>query len=662
MNHSYLLIPTLPVLGALISGFIGRRLGKPVTLFLALCAMFCTLGLSVYWLDQINHGVRINQDIYTWAVFGDAVFSVGFLLDPLSVMMNMVVCSISLMVHIYTIKYMEHDEGFFRFLAYISLFTGVMLALVMANNFLQLFFGWEGVGLVSYLLIGFWYTKETAIYANMKAFIVNRVGDLGFLLGLGLLYKFTGTLDFQAIFNHLPDLVKHQYELFGFGQVQLVSLIALLLFIGAMSKSAQIPLHAWLPDSMEGPTPISALIHAATMVTAGIFMVSRFSLLFEQSDTVLNFMMGIGAITAASMGVLAIVQRDIKRIVAYSTLSQLGYMTAALGASAYRVAVFHLLTHAFFKALLFLGAGAVILAKHHEQDIRRMGGLIRKMPVTYLCMLLASLALSGIAPFSGFFSKEPIIEAVKLSSQAWAPWSYWLLMIGVALTPFYSFNLMFRVFHGKENSAVAHHHDHHAHHVDDHHHHDDVAEPFWTIKLPFIVLAVFSVINGVWLAPAMLYGNYFSSTLVALPAHSNWLHIVEEFHGVADSVIHALYAVPTWLALGGIIVAWVYVWKVPHLPEDSQTDKGNLFVRWIKSGYGFDFMYKLLASIIFSLGAFFSSLDRWGIDGLVNVMPRIINVYGQRLRQLADGSISSYAFFMVTGVVLMLGYLVYFIH
>ncbi len=409
MNQSYLLIPILPVLGALISGFLGRFLGKMFSVSIALLLMLATLGLSVFWLNQVNAGTHINQDIYTWAVLGKAVFSVGFLVDPLSAMMNLVVCSISLMVHIYTIKYMEHDEGFFRFYAYISLFTGVMLSLVMANNFLQLFFGWEGVGLVSYLLIGFWYNRESAIYANMKAFIVNRVGDLGFLLGLGLLFKFCGTLHFEPIIKQIPMLASKQYMLPYIGNVHLISLIALLLFIGAMSKSAQIPLHAWLPDSMEGPTPISALIHAATMVTAGIFMVSRFSPIFEQSDAVLNFMLAIGAITAASMGLLAIIQTDIKRIIAYSTLSQLGYMTAALGASSYRVAVFHLLTHAFFKALLFLGAGAVILAKHHEQDIRRMGGLAKKMPVTYICMFLASLALSGIAPFSGFFSKAAMV-------------------------------------------------------------------------------------------------------------------------------------------------------------------------------------------------------------------------------------------------------------
>jgi NADH-quinone oxidoreductase subunit L len=655
MEHSYLLIPVLPVIGALLSGFLGKYFGKAFTLCLVLSAIVATLGLSFHWLNEVNGGKIINHDVYTWAVFGDALFSVGFLIDPLSSMMTIVVCSISLMVHIYTIKYMEHDEGFFRFLSYISLFTGVMLSLVLSNNFLQLFFGWEGVGLVSYLLIGFWYTKESAIYANMKAFIVNRVGDLGFLLGIGLLFKYTNTLHFDVIFQKLSGLTAIQYTLPLIGSVSVISLIALLLFIGAMSKSAQIPLHAWLPDSMEGPTPISALIHAATMVTAGIFMVSRFSPLFEHSDAVLNFMLGIGALTAASMGILAIVQHDIKRIVAYSTLSQLGYMTAALGASAYRAAVFHLFTHAFFKAMLFLGAGAVILAKHHEQDIRRMGGLAKKMPVTYVCMFLASLALSGIAPFSGFFSKEPIIEAVKLSSQPIASAAYVLLMIGVVLTPFYSFNLLFRVFHGKENHGHDDHH-HHEHHADGH------PEPFWTIRFPFIVLAIFSVINGFWLAPNLLYGTFFGGTLSANAAHSAWFHITKEFEGIPALIGHSVTALPTWLAILGIVASWIYVRKVPVLAEDRSPEHTPLLLSWLKAGYGFDCGYKIIAQSVFCLGGILSCFDKWCVDGVVNVMPRIVNSYGQRLRQWADGSIATYAFFMVIGVVLMLGYMLFFSH
>lgn len=658
MNHSYLLIPVLPVLGALISGFLGTRLGKTVTLFIALTLMMATLGLSGYWVNQVLSGVRINQDVYTWAVFGQSVFSVGFLIDPLSVMMNMIVCSISLMVHIYTIKYMEHDSGFFRFLAYISLFTGVMLSLVMANNFLQLFFGWEGVGLVSYLLIGFWFDKESAIYANMKAFIVNRVGDLGFLLGLGLLFKFTGSLHFDTIFNQLATLDGKTYFIPLIGNVSLISLIALLLFIGAMSKSAQLPLHAWLPDSMEGPTPISALIHAATMVTAGIFMVSRMAPLFELSDTILNFMLIIGSLTAATMGFLAIFQNDIKRIVAYSTLSQLGYMTAALGASAYKIAVFHLLTHAFFKALLFLGAGAVILAMHHEQDIRKMGGLKSKMPVTYICMLIASLALSGIEPLSGFFSKEPILEAVHFSDLPFSQFAYWLLMSGVLLTPFYSFNLIFRVFHGE---AVVNDDHGHGHHSSEEHHVNDNPEPFWTIRLPFILLAFFSVINGFLLAPDFLYGNYFASILMPLSKHKGFIHLLHEYHGIGALMSHGIFALPTFLALSGIAGAWIYFKKVPHLViKNDQSTQEGLFLTWVKSGYGFDFCYKLLASAVFLLGAFLNAVDRYIVDGFVNCMPRLVNLYGKKARQWSDGLISSYAFFILLGLILMLGYVVYF--
>ncbi|MHB9086889.1 MAG: NADH-quinone oxidoreductase subunit L, partial [Thiobacillus sp.] len=474
MQMLYLIVPLAPLFGAIVAGLFGKLVGRTGAHVVTIAGVAVSLIASVLVFQDVLAGHTFNGTVYTWMVLGDLRFEVGFLIDALTVMMMLVVTFVSLMVHIYTIGYMQDDPGYQRFFSYISLFTFSMLMLVMSNNFLQLFFGWEAVGLVSYLLIGFWYTRETAIYANLKAFLVNRVGDFGFILGIGLVLAHFGSLDYAAVFAMAPSLANETITLWPDAPWMLMTVIGILLFIGAMGKSAQFPLHVWLPDSMEGPTPISALIHAATMVTAGIFMVARMSPLYELSDVALSFIMVIGAITALFMGFLGIVQNDIKRVVAYSTLSQLGYMTVALGASAYSVAVFHLMTHAFFKALLFLAAGSVIIAMHHNQDIRYMGGLKKYMPITWVTSLIGSLALIGTPFLSGFYSKESIIEAVKLSHLPVADLAYWAVLIGVFVTAFYSFRMYFLVFHGKERFHQGHTHGnepdaHHDEHHDEHH-------------------------------------------------------------------------------------------------------------------------------------------------------------------------------------------------
>jgi len=456
MKTAYLLVPFAPLVGAMVAGFAGRAIGKKATHRVAILGVLVSLLASLWVMHDVSQGNTFNGALYSWAVIGKLKMEVGFLIDQLTAMMMVVVTFVSLMVHVYTIGYMEEDDGYQRFFAYISLFTFSMLMLVMSNNLLQLFFGWEAVGLVSYLLIGFWYTKPSAIYANLKAFMVNRVGDFGFVLGIGLLVAWTGSLDYAEIFAAAPNLEKVTIQLIGDTPWSLITVTCICLFVGAMGKSAQFPLHVWLPDSMEGPTPISALIHAATMVTAGIFMVSRMSPLYEMSEVALSFVMIIGAITAFFMGLMGIIQNDIKRVVAYSTLSQLGYMTVALGASAYSVAVFHLMTHAFFKALLFLGAGSVIIGMHHDQDIRHMGGLRKYMPITWVTSLIGSLALVGTPFFSGFYSKESIIEAVHHANVPGSGIAYWALLSGVFVTAFYSFRMYFLVFHGKPRFETAH--------------------------------------------------------------------------------------------------------------------------------------------------------------------------------------------------------------
>src|SRR5674476_535508 len=557
VSSTLLAVPMAPLLGAVLVGvfgtqlggnWIGRRLSHSLTILGVLIAFI----LSATTLKSVAlDGAHFNDTIYTWMVVGGMKMQIGFLVDGLTAMMMTVVSFVSLMVHIYTIGYMEEDEGYNRFFSYISLFTFFMLMLVMSNNLLQLFFGWEGVGLMSYLLIGFWFNRPTAVFANMKAFLVNRVGDFGFLLGIGLIVAFAGTLNYSEVFAHAPELAKLSFPGTDW---MLVTVICICLFIGAMGKSAQFPLHVWLPDSMEGPTPISALIHAATMVTAGIFMVARMSPLFELSDTALNFVLVIGAITALFMGLLGVIQNDIKRVVAYSTLSQLGYMTVALGASAYSVAVFHLMTHAFFKALLFLAAGSVIMGVHHNQDIRWMGGLRKYMPITWITALLGSLALIGAPLFAGFYSKDSIIEAVSESHLPGAGFATFAVLGGVFLTAFYTFRLYFLVFHGAERydqNPDPHHHAQHGH--DQHTPHESP----WVVTVPLILLAIPSVVIGFITIEPLLFGDFFKNSIfINLEKHAAMEELAKAFHGPVQMAWHALLTPPFWLALIGVASAY----------------------------------------------------------------------------------------------------------
>ncbi|NQW94104.1 MAG: NADH-quinone oxidoreductase subunit L, partial [Polaromonas sp.] len=585
-----LAVPLLPLAGAVLAGvfgtafggnWIGRRLSHTLTILGVLLAFI----LSAMTLKSVAmDGARLNETLYTWMVVGGLKMEVGFLIDGLSAMMMCVVTFVSLMVHIYTIGYMEEEEGYNRFFGYISLFTFAMLMLVMSNNMLQLFFGWEAVGLVSYLLIGFYYNKPSATHANMKAFLVNRMGDFGFILGIGLVAAYAGTLNYGEAFAKGDELAK--LTLPGTSWM-LITVICICLFIGAMGKSAQFPLHVWLPDSMEGPTPISALIHAATMVTAGIFMVARMSPLFELSDTALSFIMVIGGITALFMGFLGIIQNDIKRVVAYSTLSQLGYMTVALGASAYSVAVFHLMTHAFFKALLFLAAGSVILGMHHNQDIRWMGGVRKYMPITWITFLLGSLALIGTPLFSGFYSKDSIIEAVHESHLAGAGFAYFAVLAGVFVTAFYSFRLYFLVFHGKERfdqNPDAHHDDHPGAHDDHHKPH----ESSWVVTVPLILLAIPSVVIGFMTIQSMLFGDFFKDGItVNLEKHPAMEELAKLFHGPAQMALHGLTAAPFWLALAGVVTAWYMYMRNPALPAAIKAKCGPLYTL-LDNKYYFD--------------------------------------------------------------------------
>jgi NADH-quinone oxidoreductase subunit L len=593
---------------------------------------------------------------------GNFSFEIGFLIDRLSAMMMVVVTFVSLMVHIYTIGYMEEDEGYTRFFSYISLFTFAMLMLVMSNNFMQLFFGWEAVGLVSYLLIGFWYTRPTAIYANLKAFLVNRVGDFGFLLGIGLVLFHFGSLDYASVFSVAPQMADVQISLVGNAQWSLMTVICILLFIGAMGKSAQVPLHVWLPDSMEGPTPISALIHAATMVTAGIFMVARMSPLFELSSTALSVVLIIGSITALFMGFLGVIQNDIKRVVAYSTLSQLGYMTVALGASAYSVAIFHLMTHAFFKALLFLGAGSVIMGMHHDQDIRNMGNLKKYMPVTWITSLIGSLALIGTPFLSGFYSKDSIIEAAQASTIAGSGFAYFAVLVGVFVTAFYSFRMYFLVFHGAEKWRTLKHDSHH----DDHHHHglmpaDEPHEPGWVIKLPLILLAIPSVFIGYIAIEPMLYGDFFKDVIwvdsAAHPAmHELTHHWHSVFHTSAGMALHGLMSLPFMLAASGVALAWFFYMKRPDIPAKIQT-KFSTINHILENKYGFDTFNER----VFAAGSRFIGNKLWQIgdvsiiDGaMVNGTANLIGKLSAVVRKLQTGLIYHYAFAMIIGVFLML--------
>ena len=660
-----LAVPLLPLAGAVLAGvfgtvfggnWIGRRLAHTLTITGVLLAFI----LSAMTLKSVAmDGARFNETLYTWMVVGGLKMEVGFLVDGLSAMMMCVVTFVSLMVHIYTIGYMEEDEGYNRFFGYISLFTFAMLMLVMSNNMLQLFFGWEAVGLVSYLLIGFYYNKPSATHANMKAFLVNRVGDFGFILGIGLVAAYAGTLNYGEAFAKGDELAK--LTLPGTSWL-LITVICICLFIGAMGKSAQFPLHVWLPDSMEGPTPISALIHAATMVTAGIFMVARMSPLFELSDTALSFIMIIGGITALFMGFLGIIQNDIKRVVAYSTLSQLGYMTVALGASAYSVAVFHLMTHAFFKALLFLAAGSVIMGMHHNQDIRWMGGVRKYMPITWITFLLGSLALIGTPLFSGFYSKDSIIEAVHESHLAGASFAYFAVLAGVFITAFYSFRLYFLVFHGKERydqNPDAHHDDHHGAH-DDHHHKPH--ESPWVVTVPLVLLAIPSVVVGFMTIQPMLFGDFFKSVItVNLEKHPAMEELARLFHGPAQMALHGLTAAPFWLALAGVVTAWYMYMRNPALPAAIKAKCGPLYTL-LENKYYLDwFNENVLARGARVLGTGLWKIgDQKVIDGaLVNGSWKIVGWVSSIVRRLQSGYIYHYAFGMIIGIFALMTYFVW---
>jgi NADH-quinone oxidoreductase subunit L len=668
MQKLYLLVPLAPLAGAIAAGLCGWALSRRAAHWITITGMIICTVASLLVYQDVMQGNVFNGALYTWMVSGNARFEIGFLIDPLSATMMVVVSFVSLMVHIYTIGYMADDPGYKRFFSYISLFTFSMLMLVMSNNFLQLFFGWEAVGLVSYLLIGFWYTRPTAIYANLKAFLVNRVGDFGFLLGIALVLMYFGTLDYASVFANAKSLSTNTIEIIPGAVWSLMTVICILLFIGAMGKSAQFPLHVWLPDSMEGPTPISALIHAATMVTAGIFMVARMSPLFELSDTALTFVMTIGAITAFFMALIATVQYDIKRVVAYSTLSQLGYMTMALGASAYSAAIFHLFTHAFFKAVLFLGAGSVIIAMHHEQDMRKMGGLAKYMPITYATMLIGALANAGLPPFAGFFSKDTIIEALHASPLAGAGFAYVLATAGVLVGGFYSFRLVFYAFHGKERFADphdpavkacdaerAHAHDSHDAHHDDHGHHAKPHESPWVVTLPLVLLAIPSVCAG-WIIGRFVFGDYFGNSISVSQSHPAIATLKQQFHGVTGMITHGFTSLPFWLAVAGAAIAfYIYIIR-PDLPAVLRA-KWGVVVTILMEKYGFD----RFNDWFFAGGARAVGRGLWKggdvavIDGVfVNGSASVVGWLSTIIRKLQSGYIYNYAFAMIFGIVLLL--------
>ena len=666
LNPSLLiLIPLAPLIGAILAGFfgtkfMGNQLSRTACHRITILGVAIACGLSIYVLTQVMAGARFNGNLYEWMRFGDElVLNIGFLIDPLSAMMMVVVTFVSLMVHIYTIGYMEEDEGYNRFFSYISLFTFAMLMLVMSNNFLQLFFGWEAVGLVSYLLIGFWYTKPTAIFANMKAFLVNRVGDFGFILGIGLIFANTGTMDYQTAFGQAQNIAAQTLPGTSW---ELMTVACICLFIGAMGKSAQFPLHVWLPDSMEGPTPISALIHAATMVTAGIFMVSRMSPFFELSETALSFILIIGSITALFMGFLGIVQTDIKRVVAYSTLSQLGYMTVALGVSAYPVAIFHLMTHAFFKALLFLGAGSVIMGMHHDQDMRNMGGLRKYMPITWITSLIGSLALIGTPFFSGFYSKDSIIEAVAESHIYGSNFAYFAVMAGVFITAFYSFRMYFLVFHGKERFGHA--HDHHGH-GDDHHGLAPGQKPHESplvVTLPLILLAIPSVIIGYIAIEPMLFGGFFDQSIfIDAKSHPAMEELEGAFHGAFNMVIHSLTSPVLWLAIGGVATAAVFYLIKPEIPAKI----AEIFAP-IKKVLDNKYYLDDFNQAVFGRGAqivgngFWKIGDQTAIDGfIVNGSAKVVDWFSKIVRHFQSGYLYHYAFAMIIGVVGLIAWILF---
>ena len=652
-----IIILLAPLAGALVAGLLRKQVGRTGAAVAAIAgvSVSCVLSFQVLW--QLLHGAApLDAYVYDWLEVGQLTVGIGFLVDKLTALMLVTVTFVSLMVHVYTIGYMRDDPGYQRFFAYIALFTFSMLLLVAANNFLQLFIGWELVGLVSYLLIGFWFERPSASAASLKAFLVNRVGDFGFILGIAAVLFAFQTLDYSAVFANSASLDGRTIEVIAGHPWSLATLICLLLFVGACGKSAQVPLHVWLPDSMEGPTPISALIHAATMVTAGIFMVARMSPLFELSPTALSVVLVVGATTAFFMGLIGIVQNDIKRVIAYSTLSQLGYMVVALGVSAYAAGIFHLMTHAFFKALLFLCSGSVIVAMHHEQDMRHMGGLRKRMPVTWITMWIGTLALVATPGFSGFFSKDLIIEAVGESHAFGATYAYWCVLLGVFVTSLYSFRLLYMTFHGKECFRVE-----HGHHGA-HHHEPGVLEHApkespWVITLPLMLLAIPSIFIGWPTVKPLLFGDWFGQALFVLPQHDVLAHIGAEFHGAAAMVLHAFTSVPFWLAVAGFAVAtWVYLFN-----PDIAARAARLFAplyRVLSHKYWFDEVYQaLFARGGVKLGrAFWKGADAGLIDGwMVNGSAAVVDRFSRVLRRVQTGFVYHYAFAMIVGLILMLG-------
>jgi len=678
ISQSVLLIVVLaPLLGAIVAGLFGRQVGRvgAHTVTILGVAISCALSCYVLWQLVGQGSTPFNQNIYTFFQVGGFEAHVGFMVDRLTAMMMVVVTFVSLLVHVYTIGYMAEDPGYQRFFSYISLFTFSMLMLVMSNNFLQLFFGWEAVGLVSYLLIGFWFKRPSAIFANLKAFLVNRVGDFGFLLGIaGVLYWF-GTLDYATVFANASTISGQSVEVFAGHAWSVATLICICLFIGAMGKSAQVPLHVWLPDSMEGPTPISALIHAATMVTAGIFMVARMSPLFELSQTALDVVLFIGATTAFFTGLIGIVQNDIKRVVAYSTLSQLGYMTVALGVSAYSAAVYHLMTHAFFKALLFLAAGSVIIGMHHEQDMRKMGGLRKYMPITFWTTVLGTLALVGTPFLSGFYSKDTIIEAAKLyadESQSWvAGYAYWAVLLGAFVTSFYSFRLLYMTYFGPERFRDAHADDGHA---DDSQGHHGVSEPHespWVVTLPLILLAIPSVLIGFFTAGPMLFGTDWTGHHNQVPFFLGAIDLAagrdtiakvgaELWHGPVGLALHGFIVPAFWLVFAGFALATVMYWWKPDLPAKA----ARVFAlpkRILENKYGMDTLWiKGFAGQGIALGRLSRIGDEKIIDGVfVNGSVRLVALFSGLIRKTQSGYLYHYAFAMILGLIGLLGALIW---
>jgi NADH-quinone oxidoreductase subunit L len=650
MQPIYLTIALAPLVAAVIAGLFGKAIGKAGAQSITILGVGISCVLSFYVLYEMlfNGLATFNGTVYSWLVSDGLTMNVGFLVDRLSAMMMAVVTFVSLMVHVYTIGYMHDDDGYQRFFSYISLFTFSMLMLVMSNNFVQLFFGWEGVGVVSYLLIGFWYTRPTAIVANLKAFLVNRVGDFGFVLGIAAVLRYTGSVDYATVFAHADQIVAAQVHIGSTIVWPAITFTCICLFIGAMAKSAQVPLHVWLPDSMEGPTPISALIHAATMVTAGIFMVARMSPLFELSETALSMVLIIGSTTAFFMGLLGIVSNDIKRVIAYSTLSQLGYMTVALGVSAYGAGIFHLMTHAFFKALLFLAAGSVIMAMHHEQDMRKMGGLRKYLPITYWTCLVGALALIGFPGTSGFFSKDALIDAVHLSHRAGSGYAYFCVLSGVFITALYTFRMFFMTFHGQPRM--------------DHHTQEHLHESPWVVTVPLILLAIPSALIGWFTVEPMLFGGYFGGAIHVLPVNDVVAQVGEEYHGSALAFMEsALVAPPFWLAVLGVGTAWLFFLKNPALAESAERR-----FKWLHTilvdKYGFDWFneHVIVAGARLLGGGLWRFGDQLVIDdGLVNGSARTVGWLGSVMRYAQSGYLYHYAFAMILGLASFLMWLLW---